>query len=186
MNDNRIVELYLSRDKTAIQQTMEKYGSRLRALSFGIVKDWGAAEECENDAYREAWNAIPPHEPRTYLYPFLARIIRNIPLNCCRHRSRLKRSALMCELREEMELCLPAPNDLECRIDAMALGEAINGFLGGLDAEKRNVFVRRYWYLDSVADISARYDLSQSKVKTTLFRCRNGLREYLEKEGYVL
>lgn len=186
MDDNSIVELYLQRDETAISRTMEKYGSRLNALTYGMVKDRGTAEECENDTYMEAWNTIPPHEPRTYLYPFLARITRHISLNRCRDRARLKRSALICELSEEMEQCIPAPDDTECRMDAKVLSEAINGFLSGLDAEKRNIFIRRYWYLDPIADISARYGLSQSKVKTTLFRCRSGLREYLEKEGHVL
>ena len=186
MDDNRIVELYLQRDEDAIGQTAEKYGSRLRALAQGITGDRGTAEECENDTYMEAWNTIPPHEPRTYLYPFLARITRHLALNCCRDRSRLKRSALICELTAEMEQCIPAPDDMECRIDDMALSAAINGFLGGLDAEKRNIFIRRYWYLDSIADISRRYALSKSKVKTTLFRCRNGLKEHLEKEGYTL
>ncbi len=186
MDDNRIVELYLQRDETAIGQTQEKYGSRLRALAFGITDDRGTAEECENDTYMEAWNTIPPHEPRTYLYPFLARITRHISLNCCRDRSRLKRSALICELSAEMEQCIPAPDDVESRLDDMALGAAINGFLGELDAEKRNIFLRRYWFLDSIADISKRFALSQSKVKTTLFRCRSGLKKHLEKEGYTL
>lgn len=186
MDDNRIVELYLMRDETAIKQTTEKYGSRLRSLAYGIVKDQQTAEECENDTYMEAWNTIPPHEPRSYLYAFLARITRHISLNCCRDRSRLKRSAFICELNAEMEQCIPAPDDVECRIDDMALSDAINGFLSKLDEKKRNIFVRRYWYLDSVAAISKRFALSESKVKTTLFRCRTGLREHLEKEGYTL
>ena len=186
MDDNRIVELYLLRDETAIRQTSEKYGNRLRALACGIVKDRQAAEECENDAYMEAWNTIPPHEPRTDLYAFLARITRHISLNLCRDRSRLKRSAFICELSAEMEQCIPAPDDALCRIDEMALSEAINGFLGTLEEEKRNIFIRRYWYLDSIADISKRFAFSESKVKTVLHRCRNQLREQLEKEGYVL
>ena len=179
MDDNRIVELYLLRDETAIKQTTEKYGSRLRSLAYGIVKDQQTAEECENDTYMKAWNTIPPHEPRSYLYAFLARITRHISLNCCRDRSRLKRNAFICELGAEMEQCIPAPDD-------MALSDAINGFLSKLDEEKRNIFVRRYWYLDSVVAISKRFALSESKVKTTLFRCRTGLREHLEKEGYTL
>ena len=126
MDDNKIVELYLLRDETAIKQTTEKYGSRL------------------------------------------------------------KRSAFISELNAEMEQCIPAPDDAQCRIDDMALRNVINGFLSTLDEEKRNIFVRRYWYLDSVAAISKRFALSESKVKTTLFRCRNGLREHLEKEGYTL
>ena len=186
LDDNRIVELYLLRDEAAIKQTSEKYGSRLRSLAYGIVSDRQTAEECENDTYMEAWNTIPPHEPREYLYAFLARITRHISLNFCRDRSRLKRSAFICELSTEMEQCIPAPDDIQCRIEDMALGEALNGFLFTLDEEKRNIFVRRYWYMDSVADISGRFSLSESKVKTTLFRCRNQLREHLEKEGYTL
>ena len=186
MDNEQIVELYLLRDQSAIEETAGKYGKRLRTLSFGIVQDRQTAEECENDTYLEAWNTIPPHEPRSYLYAFLARITRHISLNCCRDRNRLKRSAFVCELSAELEQCIPAPDDTECRIDDLALREAINGFLETLDEEKRNVFLRRYWYMDSVAAISRRYAYSQSKVKTMLFRSRNRLREYLEKEGYEL
>ena len=186
MDDNRIVELYLLRDETAIRQTSEKYGKRLRFLAYGIVNDRQTAEECENDTYMETWNSIPPHEPRSYLYAFLARITRHISLNFCRNRSRLKRSAFICELSAEMEQCIPAPDDTQCRIDDMALSEALNGFLCTLDEEKRNIFIRRYWYLDSIADISKRFALSESKVKTTLYRCRNRLRQHLEKEGCTL
>lgn len=186
MDDSKIVALYLLRDEAAIRQTEEKYGSRLRSLAFGIVGDSQTAEECENDTYMEAWSTIPPHEPEGYLYAFLARITRHISLNCCRDRRRLKRSALICELSAEMEQCIPAPDDAACRVDDLVLRDAINGFLGSLNAEKRNIFVRRYWYLDSVAAISRRFSISESKVKTTLFRCRAGLREYLEKEGYTL
>lgn len=186
LDDDRIVELYLLRDETAIRHTTEKYGSRLRSLAYGIVNDRQTAEECENDTYMEAWDTIPPHEPKSYLYAFLARITRHISLNCCRDRSRLKRSAFICELSVELEQCISAPDDVECRIDDMALSEILNGFLGELDAEKRNIFIRRYWYLDSIADISERFAISESKVKTTLCRCRSRLREHLEKGGYNL
>ena len=186
MNDDRIIELYLMRDEEAIKLTAEKYGSRLRSLAYGIVNNRQTAEECENDTYLKAWNAIPPHEPRGYLYAFLARITRHVSLNCCRARDQLKRRAFICELSAEMEQCIPSPDDSECLMDDAALRNAINGFLGKLNEEKRNIFVRRYWYLDSVADISKKFDLSESKVKTTLFRCRRELRDYLEKEGYTL
>lgn len=186
MEDKLIVALYTNRDESAILQTTKKYGSRLRSLALGIVKDIQTAEECENDTYMEAWNSIPPHAPDNYLYAFLARITRHISLNCCRDRSRLKRSAFIYELSSEMEQCIPAPDNTECKINSMALKDAINGFLGTLSEEKRNVFLRRYWYLDSIADISKRFNLSESKVKTMLFRSRNMLREYLEKEGITL
>ena len=186
LDDNRIVELYFLRDETAIKQTSEKYGNRLRSLAYGIVNDQQTAEECENDTYMEAWNTIPPHEPRSYLYVFLARITRHISLNCCRDRSRLKRSAFICELSAEMEECIPAPDDVECRIDDMVLREALTRFLYTLDEERRNIFIRRYWYLDSIAGISKRFALSQSKVKTMLFRIRSQMKNYFEREGYDL
>lgn len=162
MDDRGIVALYLRRDETAIWQTAEKYGHRLRALAYGIVNDLQTAEECENDTYMEAWNTIPPYEPSDYFYAFLARITRHISLNRCRDRDRLKRSAFISELSAEMEQCIPAPDNAACRMDDLSLETALNAFLGGLDAEKRNIFVRRYWYLDSVADIAKRYGISES------------------------
>ena len=186
MDDERIVELYLLGDEGAISQSAAKYGSRLRSLAYGIVRDTQTAEECENDTYMQAWNSIPPHEPRTYLYAFLARITRCISLNRCRERSALKRNAFISELSTELEQCIAAPNDMDCRIDDMVFADVINGFLRGLTEEKRNIFIRRYFYADSVAEISKAFALSESKVKTTLYRCRMGLRERLEKEGYVL
>lgn len=186
MEDDEIVELYLSRDELALKQTALKYGNRLRSLAYGITNDYQTAEECENDTYMEAWESIPPHEPRDYLYVFLARIIRHISLNCCRNRSRLKRNAFISELSAEMEQCIPAPDNIERRIDEVILGETINGFLGTLSEEKRNIFVRRYWYLDSITVISKRFAISESKVKTTLFRCRNQLRNHLKQEDYII
>ena len=186
MDDAKIVELYLQRDEAAIHETSERYGYRLQSLAFGIVKDLQIAQECENDTYLQAWNSIPPHEPRDYFYSFLARITRHISLNCCRDRSRLKRSAYVVELSKELEQCIPAPDDLHCRIEKAELAQAINGFLAMLDTDKRNVFLRRYWFLESIPVISNRYGYSESKVKSILFRCRNQLRAYLIKEGYEL
>lgn len=185
MDDGKIVDLYLLRDEAAIRETAEKYGGRLRALALRIVCDAETAEECENDAYLEAWNSIPPSEPRTYLYPFLARITRHIALNCCRDRDRLKRKAHVCELSAEMEQCIPSA-DGASPLDDMALKEILNRFLQSLDEEKRSIFIRRYWYLDSVADIAKRFSVSESKIKTTLFRCRKQLRKALEQEGYTV
>ncbi len=186
IEDKQIVDLFWQRDEAAIQYVAEKYGRRLRSVSYGIVKDSHTAEECENDTYVEAWNSMPPHRPNDYLYAFLARIIRHISLNCCRNQRRLKRSAFICELSDEMEQCIPVPDNCECRIDDIAFAEMLNTFLKSLSAEKRNIFLRRYWYLDSIADISDRFGLSESKVKSVLFRSRKKLREHLEKEGYIL
>ena len=186
MEDSKIVELYLGRSEEAIAKTSEKFGKRLRFVSFGITEDFETAEECENDTYLEAWNSIPPHEPKSYLYAFLARIIRHLSIDRCRERERLKRKAFNSELSAEMEECIPAPDDMDCKIDDIAFGEIISAFLRGLETEKRNIFIRRYWYFDSVSEISKRIFCSESKIKTSLFRLRKELREYLEKEGFEI
>ena len=186
LNDSQIVDLYLSRNETAITQTCKKFGSRLQALAYGIVRDRQTAEECENDTYLQAWNSIPPHEPREYLYAFLARITRHASLNCCRQRSRLKRSAILYELSAEMEQCIPAPDDMDSRLDDMTLAEAINGFLATLNKRQRDIFIRRYWYLDSIGEIAQRFMLSEGNIKIILFRSRNRFRKFLSKEGYIL
>lgn len=186
MEDDRIVQLYLDRDESAIQFSSDKYGSRLRALSLSITSDFQTAEECENDTYLQAWNRIPPNEPRTYLYAFLARITRHISIDRCREKSSLKRGAYLTELTEEMEMCLPSADDVEDTLAGKELAKAISSYLQTVSQEKRVIFVRRYFYLDSVAEISRRCAVSESKVKSSLFRTRNGLRSYLIREGYTL
>lgn len=186
MDDSKIVDLYLNRNESAIVYTSEKYGKRLRSLSFYIIRDQHAAEECENDTYFEAWKTIPPHEPRTYLYMYLARITRHIALNFCRKRNALKRSAHISELSAEMEQCIHAPDDFECRISDSEFATIINAFLENLNSQKRNIFVRRYWYLDSISDIAKRYSITESNAKSVLFRCRRQLKKQLIKEGYRL
>lgn len=186
MEDEKIVELFLNRNQEALHQTSEKYGGRLRSLAFHLVEDKETAEECENDTYLAAWQSIPPHEPRDYFYPFLARLLRHIALNRCRERKKLKRAALVCELSAELEECLAAPDDTECNVEAGELARAINGFLGSLSAKKRVVFLRRYWYMDSIAELADRCAMSRGQVKTILYRLRKQLRDYLEKEGFLL
>ncbi|MCI7794522.1 RNA polymerase sigma factor, partial [bacterium] len=149
MTDQEIVALYWARNEQAIAQTAQKFGAYCRKIAVNLLGSARDAEECENDTYLEAWNRIPPHRPESYLYPFLARITRHLSLNCCRDRERLKRSAHLCELSAEMEQCLPAPDDAACRLEENELREAINGFLAKLPEEQRNLFLRRYWYLDS-------------------------------------
>ena len=184
MNDNDIVELYLSRNEDAINQTAIKYGSKLRTLAFRIVDDLETAKECENSAYFETWESIPPYEPRNYLFAFVGRIIRHLALDNYRMNHRQKRNALYCELTQEMQECIPANNDTESEMEAKCLSGMIDEFLATCSEDQRNVFVRRYWYFDSVAEIADAYGFSQSKVKTTLFRMREDLKKKKEKGGY--
>ena len=178
--------MYVNRDENAIKQTSDKYGSRLRAISFRITGDRETSEECENDTYLETWNRIPPCGPKDYFFAFLAKITRSRSIDRCRERSRLKRNSYIVELSDELETCIPAVNDVENDVEAKLLGEAISRFLYTLSDEKQVIFMRRYFYLDTVSEIAKRLSIGDSKVKTTLFRVRNELRDYLIKEGYTL
>ena len=184
MNDNEIVELYLSRNEEAINQTAQKYGSKLRNIANSILNDRETAKECVNDAYLETWELIPPHEPRNYLFAFVGRIVRHIALNVCKKNSRQKRYALYCELTQEMQECIPAKDDIEAEVEVKYLSSLIDEFLETCTEEQQNVFVRRYWYFDSVSQIAKTDGFSQSKVKTMLFRMRSELKNHLEKGGY--
>lgn len=186
MEDDKLVDLFLNRDENAIRLSAEKYGSRLRALALRITSDYQTSEECENDTYLQAWNLIPPNEPRTYLYAFLARIVRHISIDRCRERASLKRNVYIEELTEEMEQCIPAVDDVEDCVEAKLLGEEISRFLYKLPDEKQVMFIRRYYYLDTVSEIASRLSITDSKVKTTLFRIRKELRDYLIRKGYSL
>lgn len=184
MDDNEMIELYLQRNENAIECTAQHYGLRLRNISFGIVGDQETAEECENDTYLQAWNSIPPNEPRNYFFAFLARIIRHISIDRCRYQQRLCRSAYVQELSTELQACVPGGHDPAERMDVKVLGQTISAFLQTLPEGARNVFIRRYWYMDTVSDIAKRFGMTQSKVKSMLYRSRNALRNYLEKEGF--
>ena len=183
MNDAEIVALYLARDESAISQTAERYGPRLQSLANGILEDAPAAEECVNDTYLAAWNSIPPNEPRDYLYAFLARIARHRSIDRCRARNREKRriDALTAELSE----CVAGPDRAEDRLEARELAAAVSAFLRALPKEKRTLFLRRYWYCDSVSELARRFGWGESRVKTALHRIRAALREHLRKEGFL-
>ena len=184
MDDSKIVELYLARDETAISYTAQKYGSGLRKIANSILGNTATAEECENDTYLQAWNRIPPNEPRTYLFAFLGTITRHLAIDECRKQSSQKRNALYCELTAEMEACIPGQDNVESEIDAKELSRAISLFLDTYPEDRRNVFVRRYWFFDTIPEICRRYGFSQSKVKSILYRMREGLRDHLRKGGY--
>ena len=186
MEDAAIVDLYLARQEEAIAQTSDKYGPRLRRISHSIVRDTETAKECENDTYLQAWNRIPPSKPYEYLFYFLACLTRHISIDVWRGQHRLMRSGHVVELTRELAQCIPASDDPAAEVDKKLLGQLISRYVEALPQEKRLIFLRRYWYMDPIADIAKMLAIRESKVKTTLFRCRNELRAILEKEGYNL
>lgn len=185
MEDKEIINLYLARDETAIAATAEKYGRMLRSAAFGILGSETDSEECENDAYLAAWNRIPPEVPKA-LAAFLMRIVRNIALDRYEYYSAEKRSRNAEVPLEELGDIVSGTATPEAEYEASELSERISAFLRRESAVKRAVFVRRYWYCDSVGKIAEDFGFSQSKVKSMLMRMRNGLKKYLEREGIKL
>ena len=186
MEDSQIVSLYLGRDEAAIRATAERYGAKLHRIAQNLLEDERSAEECVNDTYLAAWNSIPPHEPRSYLFPFLARITRHLALDRCRERSRQKRSGQLVPLTREMEQCIPSPHDPEKVVDARLLSAAVSAFLRTIGQEQRNIFLRRYFFVEESAVIARRYGMKPSTVLRTLSRTREKLKHYLTQEGYDL
>lgn len=186
MEDERIVDLYLARDEDAIRETDLKYGKKLFFFCKKILTEERDAEETKNDVYFETWNTIPPHEPRNYFYAFILRIARHKCLDRCKYRSRKGRVAAYAELSAEMEECIPSPDDLDAKLDDLAIKNALDGFIESLDREKRYVFIRRYWYLDPVPTIAGQLGVREGKIRMILLRTRERLRAYLKKEGIEL
>lgn len=186
MDDEQIIEMYLQRDEAAIGHTQDKYGTRIRAISRVITKDQCAAEEVENDTYLRAWNSIPPNKPYNNFFAYLAKIARNLSISVVRSKKTLKRGAVIMELSEELEQCIPDKFRFEEEFDSKLLSAKISAFLDTKLARNRDIFMRRYWFFDSVDAIAERFGISPNNVNVTLFRMRNELREYLEKEGYSI
>ena len=186
MEDAAIVELYWQREERAISETKTKYGAYCHAIARRILNDGRDAEECVNDTYLGAWNAMPPHRP-TSLNTFLGKITRNLSLKRWRARSAAKRGSGEVALSlDELEECVAQCGDIAERLEAEELARMIDVFLGSLAEDDRRMFVCRYWHIDSVGDIAQRFGFTQSKVKMSLKRTRDKLANYLEQEGVNL
>lgn len=183
MDDRRIVDLYFMRSEKAIEETSAKYGRYIRYIASRILNSDADAEECENDTYLRAWNSMPPKRP-SKLSAYLGKITRNLAINTYTKRRAGKRNTeLELALDELSEVVADPSTGEDAIINEIELTNAINAFLGGLKAEYRIVFVRRYWYMSSVREIADDYGLSISGVKITLHRLRKSLHNYLKEKG---
>lgn len=186
MEDNQIVDLYWARCEDAIDETDKKYGNFCRRIAFNILYNEGDSRECVNDTYLKAWQSIPPHRPDP-LSAFLGKITRNTALNRYKfNRAQLRAPSQMPLALEELRECIPDPKTTEQIIEDMALAKLLNDFLASLPEQTRVIFLQRYWYLCTVQQIAADQGVSVSKVKMTLLRTREKLRQLLEKEGFAL
>lgn len=180
MEDQDIINLFFARDQEGLRQIADKYGGVLMALARRILRDENDAEEAVSDTWLTAWNTIPPARPE-HLYAYLAKICRFSAFGLLDKAHAQKRTATVVSLSAELEGCLPADY-----ADSGDLSDILNRFLAGLPAEKRRIFLRRYWFGDDLREIARRYGISESKVKVTLFRLRSQLKTHLEKEGITV
>ena len=185
MEDGQIIDLYWQRSEEAIARSEEKYGAYCRAIALQILRIAEDAEECLGDTWLAAWNAMPPRRPAV-LRTFLGRLTRNLSLNRALQKHAQKRGGGEVSLAlDELRECAGGDTAEEA-FEAAELGRLIDRFLRGLSASECNLFLRRYWYLDSIDMLAARYGLRPGAVKTRLHRTREKLRTFLRKEGYAL
>lgn len=186
MNDSDIVNLYWSRSSEAVTETQKKYGGYCYAISFGLLGNAQDAEECVNDTWLKAWNAMPVSRPAR-LAPFVGRITRSLSFDRFRSSQARKRGGGELPLvLEELRGCVPSVPSAAQAVEDAELERAVGDFLHTLPARDCNIFLRRYWYGEPLADISRRYGVKLNTVKTSLFRTRGKLKAFLEKEGVIL
>ena len=185
MEDNKIVDLYWMRNERAIEETALKYGKYCHAIAYNILSNIEDAKESVNDTYLGAWNAMPPHRP-SVLKTFLGKITRRISLKKWRDSHREKRGGGKVTLAlDELSECVPSGSSVEDEMIAAELAKTLNCFIAELPATERQIFLCRYWYLDSIEKISKDFCFSSSKVKSMLHRTRAKLLLYLIKEEVV-
>lgn len=184
MDDIKIIDLFFARSELAIEELDSKYGTTCHNLSRSILKDQQDAEECVNDAYLGVWNAIPPHRPNP-LVAFVCKIVRNISIMRYRANTALKRNSNYDSTMEELENCLASSALVEDSLEEKELIAAIEDFLNGLSQENRVIFLRRYWFSDSYAEIAARTGLTEKTVSVRLSRIRKQLQTQLAERGVL-
>ena len=185
MEDEQILELYRQRDESAIRETERKYGKYLTKIAHGILANAEDSRESVSDAYLGAWNSIPPHCPDV-LSAYLAKLTRRCAIDIFRRRHREKRRESEYALSlDELDDCVSGGDTPDETVELSELTQAIETYLRSLDSEARTVFIARYFFFDSLREIAACRHMSESKVKSLLFRTRKGLRDYLIKEGLI-
>lgn len=185
VDDEKIIELFFKRDQQAIQELDRKYGKICHTLSYNIVNSKRDAEECVNDAYLGAWDTIPPTHPSPLL-SYIVKIVRNISLKLYWREEAAKRNSIYTIAMQEMETCIPDPKTVEDEVEAKELACMIERFLDTLTVKERVIFMRRYAYMDTYADIAKRMGISEKNVSVRLTLVRQKLKQYLiEREVFV-
>lgn len=185
MDDNIIIDLFWQRTENAITEVSKKYARYCHSIAYRILYSNEDADECVNDTWLRTWNAIPPARPNR-LSTFLGKITRNLALNRYEKMNAEKRGGGVVKIAiSELEDCIPSDTSVEDEVEEIYITELIDRFLDKQPNKSRDVFVQRYWYLYSIADISTNLGISENTVKSILFRMREKLKQQLKKEGVL-
>jgi len=182
MEDAEIIQLYWDRSEAALSATKEKYGGYCAVIAYHVLSSYEDSEECVSEVLLRAWNAIPPRRPEN-LKAWLGKVTRNLALDRLKHDTAQKRGEVPLAL-EELELS--GLDTAESALDGKLLSDAIASFLRSQPEAKRRLFLLRYWYFESIADIAAKTGWTENRIKVELFRLRKKLAVHLEKEGFSL
>lgn len=185
LEDQDIVKMFCVRSEQAIEELSRKYGKLCNNIARNILNNDQDTEECVNDTYLGVWNSVPPKQPNPLL-TYVCKITRNLAIKKYHTNSAFKRNSCYDVALSELEGCLAAPDNAEAEVSMRELAEALNRFLSTMDRENRILFVRRYWYADSISDLADRFGMSNRNISLRLFRTREKLRSHLVKEGVLL
>lgn len=184
MNDASIIKLFFERNEKAVEELKHSYENLCFYIAGNILSQKEDQEECVNSAYMEVWTSIPPNKPDN-LKTYLCRLVKNCALNRWKYNTAAKRNQDFSVSLDELSECIPDGKCIEETVSEEQLGLAISEFLKAQPEKYRKVFVRRYWYSDTLEDIAAFYDMNSRTVATYLFRVRKKLKAFLQKEGYI-
>ena len=184
MEDAKIIELYNARSELAVAETERKFGKMLFSIAMNILSNREDSEETVNDTYGKAWSSIPPQKP-DFLGAWLGIITRNLSISRFRMNKAQKRSGIETML-SELEECIPSSENIETESESKEITAAINRWLETLKKEERILFLRRYWFSDSIAELAEKVKIPPKKLSSKMFRLRKSLKEFLEKEGIAL
>ncbi len=184
MTETEIVNLYWQRSELAIDESNKKYGKYCFAIAYGVLGDGYDADESVNDTWLSGWNSMPPKRPDN-LKAYFGKLCRHISISKLRKRKSQNGGGGEAAIAiEELEDCIPDNCHVQREVEMIELGMKLNVYLGDLGEKERNIFVARYWYALPVCDIALKLGLKESTVKTSLFRSREKLKKFLEKEGW--
>ncbi len=185
MEDQQIVDLYFARSESAITETDRKYGRYCHSIAYNILEDHEDAKEIVNDTYLKAWNTIPPNRPDP-LKPYVGMISRHLSLDRYEEYHTQKRGGQVPLVLEELAECIPDNDSREDIGESVALNDALAKFIRSLPDKTQRIFLRRYWYASSVAEIAEEYGMRENSVNVLLHRTRKKLKDHLQKEGFDL